>query len=139
MEGMEKPTPFSLYLKRREFLRLGAGSALSAAAVLGATRRVYAKGEPEPPPLLPDVKQSAFTVEQDKTPFTDVIHYNNYYEFGTSEDDPSANAGGFKTRPWTVSFEGEIAKPQKVSIDDLLKWFPLEERVYRMRCVEAWS
>jgi len=74
-----------------------------------------------------------------KTPYKDVTTYNNYYEFGTDKGDPSANAGGFTTRPWTVRFEGEIAKPQTLAIDELLKWFPLEERVYRMRCVEAWS
>jgi sulfoxide reductase catalytic subunit YedY len=68
-----------------------------------------------------------------------VSGYNNYYEFGTDKADPAASAGAFQTRPWTVRFEGEIAKPQTVAIDDLLKWFPLEERTYRMRCVEAWS
>jgi sulfoxide reductase catalytic subunit YedY len=135
---MEKVTPLSLYLRRREFLRLGAGGAVGAAAVVAAARRVHAKGEPEAP-ALPDVKKGPFGTDEDKTPFADVTHYNNYYEFGTDKADPSANAGDFKTRPWSVSFEGEIAKKQIVGIDDLLKWFPLEERVYRMRCVEAWS
>jgi len=74
-----------------------------------------------------------------KGPSARITTYNNYYEFGTDKGDPAANAGAFRTRPWKVSFEGEIEHPQTVAIDDLISWFPLEERVYRMRCVEAWS
>jgi len=130
-------TPYSLYLRRRDFLALGAGSAVAAAA-LSFTRTALAKGEPDLA-LLPNVKKGPFATDEKQTPYEDVTHYNNYYEFGTDKTDPAANAGSFRTRPWKVSFEGEIQKPQTVTIDDLLKWFPLEERIYRMRCVEAWS
>jgi len=109
-----KVTPLPLYLRRREFLARGAGSVVGAAAV-------------------------SFGTDERQTPYEDVTHYNNYYEFGTDKSDPAANAGAFPTRPWTVAFEGEIKHPQSVDVDQLLKWFPLEERIYRMRCVEAWS
>ena len=65
--------------------------------------------------------------------------YNNFYEFGTGKSDPAENAGSLKTRPWTVTVEGEVGKPGVYDIDSLLKLAPLEERVYRMRCVEGWS
>jgi sulfoxide reductase catalytic subunit YedY len=73
------------------------------------------------------------------TPLADVTSYNNFYEFGTEKGDPAANAGTLRPRPWTVAIEGEVKRPQVVEIDQLLKWSPLEERIYRMRCVEAWS
>jgi methionine sulfoxide reductase catalytic subunit len=132
-------TPYALYLRRREFLSLGASAAIGAAAVsLPWTSAASAKEAPQPP-LIPNVKKSAFVVDEAQTPYEDVTHYNNYYEFGTDKADPAANSGTFQPRPWRVTFEGEIGKPQTVEIDELMKWFPLEERVYRMRCVEAWS
>jgi sulfoxide reductase catalytic subunit YedY len=127
-------TPLPLYLRRREFLARGAAGALAVAA-LGRPRSAEAA---DPPPLA-GVKPGPFGTDEAKTPYKDVTTYNNFYEFGTGKGDPAANAGSFATRPWTVKLEGEIEKPQTVAIDDLLKWFPLEERVYRMRCVEAWS
>jgi methionine sulfoxide reductase catalytic subunit len=127
-------TPLSLYLRRREFLAMGAGSLVGAAAPPRTARADEAM-----PPLLPGVKPGPFGTDEAKTPWEAVTTYNNYYEFGTDKSDPAKNAGAFRSRPWTVSFEGEIERPQKVSIDELVKWFPLEERVYRMRCVEAWS
>jgi methionine sulfoxide reductase catalytic subunit len=127
-------TPLSLYLRRREFLALGAGSVVSAAALAGTVQAADAM-----PPLLPNVKKGPFGTDEKQTPYEAVTSYNNYYEFGTDKADPAKNAGAFRTRPWTVSFEGEIEHPQQVGIDELLGWFPLEERVYRMRCVEAWS
>jgi sulfoxide reductase catalytic subunit YedY len=132
-ESLE-PTPLSLYLRRREFLALGAGSAVSAAALASLAGAADAM-----PPPLPGVRKGPFSTDEKQTPWDDVTTYNNYYEFGTDKADPAARAGAFKTRPWTVSLEGEIERPQKVAIDELLGWFPLEERVYRMRCVEAWS
>jgi len=128
-------TPLSLYLRRRDFLALGAGSLVGA----GALARVAQAAPDEKPPLLPGVRKGTYGTDEKPTPYDAVTTYNNYYEFGTDKADPAAHAGSFKTRPWTVSFEGEIENPQEVSIDDLLKWFPLEERIYRMRCVEAWS
>jgi sulfoxide reductase catalytic subunit YedY len=127
-------TPLSYYLRRREFLALGAGSAVG----LSALARTAFASTPDLP-LLPGVKKGPFGTDEKQTPYADITAYNNYYEFGTDKADPAAKSGAFRTRPWKVSFEGEIERPQTVAIDDLLKWFPLEERVYRMRCVEAWS
>jgi sulfoxide reductase catalytic subunit YedY len=138
-EGVDRLelTSRSLYLRRREFLALGAGSLVTTSALVLA-RAAFARGGPDLPAFA-NLKKGPFATDEKQTPYEDVTHYNNYYEFGTDKADPAANAGAFRTRPWKVSFEGEIAKPQTVAVDDLLKWFPLEERVYRMRCVEAWS
>ena len=94
-------------------------------------------------PTGPAASESAalgpYSTSEPKTPFDDVTSYNNFYEFGTEKSDPAANAGTLRPRPWTVEIEGEVARPQAVDIDQLIKWAPLEERIYRMRCVEAWS
>jgi sulfoxide reductase catalytic subunit YedY len=131
-------TPESLYVRRREFLSLGAagalglaGSALSFACDAGASDA--------PAPTFANLKRTNLAGDEKPTPFSDVSTYNNYYEFGTAKSDPAANAGAFHTRPWTLALEGEINKPEVVDIDDLIKRFTLEERIYRMRCVEAWS
>ena len=71
--------------------------------------------------------------------YRDVTTYNNFYEFGLDKGDPARYAGSLKPRPWSIKVEGECAKPGTYNIEDVLKWFPLEERIYRMRCVEAWS
>jgi sulfoxide reductase catalytic subunit YedY len=83
--------------------------------------------------------RSAFSTTEKPTSYQDVTHYNNYYEFGTDKGDPAKNANTLRTSPWTVSIEGEVKKPVKVSMDDILKIAPLEERIYRHRCVETWS
>jgi sulfoxide reductase catalytic subunit YedY len=85
------------------------------------------------------VKPGPFGTDEAKTPFKDITTYNNFYELGTDKTDPSEHAHALRTRPWTVAFEGEIEKPQLIDIETLLKLYPLEERVYRLRCVEAWS
>jgi sulfoxide reductase catalytic subunit YedY len=73
------------------------------------------------------------------TPFQDVTHYNNFYEFGTDKGDPAEHAGAMKTAPWSVAIEGEVEKPGIYALEDLLRGVDLEERIYRLRCVEAWS
>jgi hypothetical protein len=78
-------------------------------------------------------------VRRGKDAYDSVTSYNNFYEFGVDKGDPAENAHTLKTRPWTIAIEGEVKRPQIIDIDRLLEWFPLEERVYRMRCVEAWS
>jgi sulfoxide reductase catalytic subunit YedY len=88
---------------------------------------------------LMDVKKSIYTVPEELTPQKDVTSYNNFYEFGTSKDQPAMSAGSLKTRPWTITVEGEVKKPKVYTIEELLKLSPLEERIYRLRCVEAWS
>jgi methionine sulfoxide reductase catalytic subunit len=120
-------TPKSVYLNRRKFL------AGVPAALLGVrAARAGAK--------LSNVAKSPLSAVGEKiTPYNDVTHYNNFYEFGTQKDQPAQLAKNFKTSPWTVSVEGEVAKPRKFSLDEIMKLAPLEERIYRHRCVEAWS
>ncbi len=130
-------TPPQLYLHRREFLALGAGSLASATAVLATARACAAP--PPPAQKLSIAVRGKFTTEEKPTSFEDLTHYNNFYEFGTDKVDPAQNAGSLRPHPWQISLEGEIKKPQIIDIDQLTKQFPLEERVYRMRCVEAWS
>jgi sulfoxide reductase catalytic subunit YedY len=126
-------TPEALWLRRREFLALGAAG---AAGLL--LPRAAAAGEPAGA-TLPVARSVERAGGEARTPWDAVTGYNNFYELGTDKEDPARNAGTLRTRPWTVAIEGEVKKPQTVAIDDLLRGFPLEERVYRMRCVEAWS
>lgn len=128
-------TPEPLYLSRRAFLALGAAGAVGAAfpaaaagaagaptgAALAVARKVEKAGGEEP------------------TSWDAITTYNNYYELGTDKDDPSRNAGSLRPRPWSLAIEGEVKRPQVLDVDALLRAFPLEERIYRMRCVEAWS
>jgi len=128
-------TPKSLYLRRREFLKLGAGSAVALS--LPAFARAKVEHGPKLAGVTPNPK---FTLpDEKKNSFEDITTYNNFYELGTDKSDPSENASKLQTRPWTLSVEGEVAKPKKWDIDEILKTFPIEERVYRLRCVEAWS
>ncbi len=126
------------YWNRREWLRTAVGGTLATAAAS------IAPGSPLVTPVeaqtpLANVQKSAYTVDEKPNSYEDITGYNNFYEFGTDKEDPARYAGKMKTRPWTVKVEGACAKPADYNIDDLLKWFPLEERVYRFRCVEAWS
>src|SRR5215475_5279925 len=88
---------------------------------------------------IPGLQKSPFSTTEKITPMNDVIHYNNYYEFSTEKEGPAELAKNFKTRPWTVAIEGEVAKKQKLDIDSILKFASPEERIYRHRCVEGWS
>jgi sulfoxide reductase catalytic subunit YedY len=124
-------TPPEIYRERRRFMQ-GMG-ALAAGAALGIVPDAQAGAR------LADVRNSAYTLNEEKTPYKAVTTYNNFYEFGTSKSDPAENSGSLKTRPWAVTVEGEVGKPGVYDIDTLLKLAPLEERVYRMRCVEGWS
>ena len=87
----------------------------------------------------PVARHGADSTDEPRTPYRDVTTYNKFYEFGTDKSDPAELAGTLRPRPWTVRVDGEVQKPQVIDVDQLLGWFPLEERVYRMRCVEAWS
>lgn len=124
-------TPLAVYRARRRFMQ-GMG-ALAAGAALGAVPDAQAGIK------LAGVRASAYRLDEDQTPYKAVTTYNNFYEFGTGKDDPAEHADSLKTRPWTVAIEGEVSKPGVYDIDSLLKLAPLEERVYRMRCVEGWS
>jgi sulfoxide reductase catalytic subunit YedY len=119
-------TPKAVYLNRRAFLA-GIPAAFLA-------RRAQAGMK------LPNVGKSPLSTTGEKiTPMEDVTGYNNFYEFGTAKEQPAVLAKNFKTNPWTVSVEGLVAKPRKISHDEIFSLAPLEERVYRHRCVEAWS
>ncbi len=150
-------TPEHHYVRRREFIKNGllfaATSAAVGAGLLWLLRgRRGARVEPSRSAagVRPDgASQEAGGLEfsthnttstsEPMTPLGDVTSYNNFYEFGAEKGDPAANASTLRPRPWTVTIEGEVKRPQVVDIDRLIKWSPLEERIYRMRCVEAWS
>jgi sulfoxide reductase catalytic subunit YedY len=110
-----------------------AGSIALASPVLGAVvpRGEYAK--------LPDVRQSEFSTDETPTSFDDITTYNNFWEFGTAKDDPARNSKDFEPRPWRITVDGHAEKTGSFHFDDFIKPFDLEERIYRMRCVEAWS
>jgi len=133
-------TPQGLWLGRREWLQRTAlaGSGLAAMASRNAMAQVTPPGRLA---KLPGIKSGvAGAMVMDKaTAYADVTGYNNFYEFGTDKADPARTAGTLKTRPWTVTVEGEVRKPGVFGIEDLLKLSPMEERIYRMRCVEGWS
>jgi len=123
-----------LYLKRREFLKTAAVPALAAVAGLPLAVGPVSAQEP-----LPDVRKSGYVINEAWTPWDDVTTYNNFYEFGTDKDDPAYNAKSFRARPWKVKVDGLVGKPGEYDVDDLINPQALEERVYRLRCVEAWS
>jgi sulfoxide reductase catalytic subunit YedY len=118
-------TPREVYFNRRQWMAGAAGLALTAA---------LPKGVGAAP--LPGAK-SPFSTDEKLTSREDVTSYNNYYEFGTGKEDPAAKAGSLKTSPWTVKVDGMVGKPAEFAIEDLIKSSALEERIYRMRCVEA--
>ncbi len=126
-------TPETLYLRRREFLALGAAGAVGACLPGGARA-----GGPEGATIAV-ARHEDLAGGEKPTPWDDVTSYNNFYELGTDKDDPKKNGGSLKPRPWTVRVDGEVAHPQAVDVDALTQWAPQEERIYRMRCVEAWS
>lgn len=126
-------TPEPLHLRRREFLALGAAGAVGAA--LPSLARA---GGPEGAAIALEGRQERAGGEN-PTPWDPVTSYNNFYELGTDKDDPKKNGGSLRPRPWTVRIDGEVARPQTVDVDALMRWAPQEERIYRMRCVEAWS
>jgi len=128
-------TDESLYLRRREFLQAAAVPVLAAAAA-GLAPVALAAAQDDP---LPNVRKGAITINEPWTPYEDVTTYNNFYEFGTDKADPARNVRSFRLRPWTVKIDGLVNKPGDYGVDDLMKAQPLEERVYRLRCVEAWS
>jgi sulfoxide reductase catalytic subunit YedY len=133
-------TPKSLFMARRQFLK-AAAIAAPAAALGGITMPLPAAAKTA---KLPGIVPSKWTLaslgkEEALTPFKAVTTYNNFYEFGTGKTDPAENSGGFNPHPWSVKVEGNVEKPSIYSYEDLIKPHKLEDRVYRFRCVEAWS
>ena len=147
-------TPREVLEHRRSFLKaagfgLAAGSALflsgktqagtiadTAAAESKAEKVAFKSGVRQ---KIAGYSKTAYGAGEKLTPYEDITTYNNYYEFGTGKGDPAIEATLFKPRPWTISIEGNVKKAKTISIEDLLKLAPLEERIYRMRCVEGWS
>ncbi|HLD14685.1 MAG TPA: protein-methionine-sulfoxide reductase catalytic subunit MsrP, partial [Burkholderiales bacterium] len=123
-------TDRKVYQRRREFLRL--------AGVLAASPLMLSPAV-EAGQKLAGVRKSAFRVDDKLTDYKYITSYNNFYEFGTDKSDPAKNSKNFRSVPWTVTVDGEVKRPARYQIEDLLKHHPLEERVYRLRCVEAWS
>ena len=119
-------TPREFYLRRREFI----GGAIASLVLAGASSADAA-------PLT--FSKSAFSTNEPLTPKADVTTYNNFYEFGTGKGDPSSYAESLKTSPWSVKIDGLVSKPATYALEDILEPVTLEERIYRMRCVEGWS
>jgi sulfoxide reductase catalytic subunit YedY len=136
-----------LYLRRREFLRMAGGAAAAAVPLLqgcssepmaaepGAAGRIFDAAQSP----LTGYKERAITTDETLNTFEEITGYNNFYEFGTGKDDPQRYAARMKTSPWTVKVDGLCAKPAEYLVEDLIKPVALEERIYRLRCVEAWS
>ena len=131
-------TDESLYRDRRRWMK-AVGVGLAGAAVASFLPGTPFLRDVQAQPALPGVKKGPFGTDEKLNSWEDITGYNNFYEFGVDKEDPARNAGKLTTRPWTVKVEGHCNKPGDYGIDDILKWFPLEERVYRLRCVEAWS
>jgi len=126
------------YLDRRAFIaRAGSLGAIAAGVMLGC------KGEPKESRVSStaagSVDASGLQPNDKPNTYEQITHYNNYYEFGTGKEDPAENSGGFKPQPWTVAVDGLCKKPAQYAFEDLVKPFKLEDRVYRLRCVEGWS
>jgi sulfoxide reductase catalytic subunit YedY len=134
-------TPRGVYEGRRDLLKLiaaGGGMALGPWTLRDAMAQTARPGKLAALPGTRSAIAGGVTMEK-VTSYTDITSYNNYYEFGTDKAEPAQNAGSLKTRPWTVAIEGEVKKPKVYDIDELLKLSAMEERIYRMRCVEGWS
>jgi len=128
-------TSESVYKERRSFLRsmgfVGAGALLGSSAC--------AQSNDAKPPLIKGVVKSPYSSSEDINSWEDVTQYNNFYEFGTAKEDPYENGGSFNPKPWSVTVDGECDAGGTFTLEDLLKPHTIEERIYRMRCVEAWS
>lgn len=124
-------TPESLYIRRREFIK-GAG-------LIGGSLLTYPWAVAQASIDVTGYQPKVMTIDEELTPEEDATSYNNFYEFGTAKDDPKRNAQDFDTSDWKIEVKGECAKPGTYDIESLIKPFPIEERIYRLRCVEAWS
>ncbi len=125
-------TPPELYARRREFLKTSIGLGLAGAVLPAPTFAAPAQ-------LGNGAKKSPFSTDEAQTPLKHITGYSNFYEFGTDKEDPARHAHQLKTRPWTLTIEGLVKKPVTLDIETILKLAPIEERIYRLRCVEGWS
>ena len=129
-------TPEDVYVNRRTFIRAAAAGAAGLAIGPSGVSALGGRPEQEVPARFATMQSE---MDEELNSYSDITEYNNFYEFGTSKDDPHKNAGVFNPRPWQVSIGGEVNKPGDYALDDLLSGVTLEDRVYRMRCVEGWS
>ena len=135
-------TPPEVYLRRREFLRsgaVGAVGALGSGALLLAPGRLFAAQAARSLRALDAKRNAKYSTAEEFTDYDDATSYNNFYEFGTDKEDPAQKAHTLVPQPWSVVIDGEVGRPGRVAFEDLVKPHALEERVYRLRCVEAWS
>lgn len=134
-------TPESVYLRRRDLLKALAFAPALLAGCSDAieTPPAIATADELPGPKLTYASNTSFSTKEPLTRSKDATHYNNYYEFGTDKADPAQNSSGFKPKPWSVTIAGKAAKTGEFTLEDILKGHALEERIYRLRCVEAWS
>ena len=132
-------TPKEIYLNRRRFL--AAAALTGAAAVSGVAFRELAEPSlaAQANAKIDGLQKSSFSTTEKETPYKDVTNYNNFYEFSTDKYEPASLAKGFKTRPWTVTIDGDVKKKQVLDVDAIIKMASPEERIYRHRCVEGWS
>jgi sulfoxide reductase catalytic subunit YedY len=126
-------TPEALFLDRRAFI------AGAAALTLGGAQAALAAPTPAPPAPLAATRNDALSLKEAATKYESATTYNNFYEFGVYKEDPAREAHRLRVRPWTVQVDGLVHKPRTFDIEDLLRLAPMEERVYSLRCVEAWS
>jgi methionine sulfoxide reductase catalytic subunit len=133
-------TPRAVFESRRKFIRqLGVGAAAGVTGTLLDLSVNEAWAQAPGAQKLAAAVNPAYVVMDKPSAYKDATSYNNFYEFGSDKADPAANAGSLKTRPWTIAIEGEVKKPLTLDLDSLQKLAPLEERIYRLRCVEGWS
>jgi sulfoxide reductase catalytic subunit YedY len=145
-------TPKELYTRRREFIKSSALFLGTSAALGSGLISLSGMGSADPPvapPLLPKpepgtvswqiTRRGRYATSEPQTSYEDITTYNNFYELGLSKSDPARLGFRIKPRPWTIEIRGAVAREQTLDVDTLIRWFGLEERIYRMRCVEAWS
>jgi len=126
-------TPELLYFNRRDFIRAAAAAGVGVASALVFPELSSAEDR------WPKGKKGPYDTDEEVNTLKEITSYNNFYEFGVDKSDPAANAGRFQPKPWSVRIEGEVKKPATYNLEDLLKPSKLEDRIYRMRCVEGWS
>jgi sulfoxide reductase catalytic subunit YedY len=132
-------TDKKVYLNRREFIRAATGTALATASGAFATETLLYAQQPAPHGRKLMTTKSPLSTTEAPNTWEHITTFNNFYEFGTDKNEPAVYSRNFKPEPWTVAIEGECAKPGKLNLEDILKGETLEDRIYRLRCVEAWS
>ena len=132
-------TSRELYMNRRQFILAASATAFTAGAMVSGAESLFSANQAFAAEKLTNVRKSPLSTSEKVNSLKDITSYNNFYELGTEKTDPAQNAKYLVTKPWTVTVEGEVKKPKTYDIDQIMKLSPLEERIYRLRCVEAWS